>query len=195
MILDKKKAIFEATLDLISKNGFHAAPMSLVAKQANVAAGTIYHYFDSKEELISELFQSQKFLIEKIIADADENGMQKVFKDRFYQVYTSMYNYFVKNPKVFLFLEQYMCSPFMHKNSKEEFEAFFLPVADFLKKGLFGGALREMNSKLAVSMFYGNISALVKLTLSGSMIIGYDTTLNAFNTCWDGMRNPRNQQQ
>jgi AcrR family transcriptional regulator len=195
MILDKKKAIFDATLDLISKNGFHAAPMSLVAKNANVAAGTIYHYFDSKEELISELFQSQKYVIEKIIADADENGMQKVFKDRFFQVYTCMYNYFVKNPKVFLFIEQYMCSPFMHKNSKEEFEAFFLPVSDFLKKGLFGSSLREMNSRLAVSMFYGNISALVKLTLSGSIIIGYDTTHNAVNVCWDGMRNPRNSQQ
>jgi AcrR family transcriptional regulator len=191
MIIDKKKAIFDATLDLISKNGFHAAPMSLVAKQANVAAGTIYHYFNSKEELISELFQSQKVVIEKIIADADQGGSQKIFKDRFNQVYTSMFNYFVKNPKVFLFLEQYMCSPFMHKNSKEEFEAFFLPVADFLKKGLFCGAMREMNSRLAVSMFYGNISALVKLTLSGSLYISYDTTYTATNICWDGMRNPR----
>ncbi|MFC0182895.1 helix-turn-helix domain-containing protein [Pseudarcicella hirudinis] len=32
-------------LELIVKHGFHASPMSDVAKHANVAAGTIYHYF------------------------------------------------------------------------------------------------------------------------------------------------------
>ncbi len=189
MILDKKKAIFDATLDLISKNGFHATPMSLVAKNANVAAGTIYHYFDSKETLISELFKSQKCVIDTIIAEADDNTKQ--FKDRYRQVYTSLYTYFIRNSKVFLFLEQYMSSPFMHKNSKEEFEAFFLPISDFLKKGLYNGSLREMNSRLSVTLFYGNISALVKLTLSGTMLIDNDTTTNAFNTCWDGMKNPR----
>lgn len=188
IILDKKKAIFDATLDLISKNGFHAAPMSLVAKQANVAAGTIYHYFDSKEELISELFRSQRYIIDTIITESNETMADANFKDKFRQLYSSLYNFFVKNPKVFLFLEQYMCSPFMHKNSKEDFEAFFQPIADFLKKGLFNGSLREMNSRLAVSLFYGNISALVKLTLSGTMLINFDTTSNAFNSCWDSMR-------
>jgi AcrR family transcriptional regulator len=189
MILDKKKAIFDATLDLISKNGFHAAPMSLVAKNANVAAGTIYHYFDSKETLICELFKNQKLKMEEIIAEADDNS--KEFKERFKQVYSSLYTYFIKNSKVFLFLEQYMSSPFMHKNSKEEFEAFFLPISDFLKKGLFNRSLREMNSRLSVTLFYGNIAALVKLTLSGTMLIDHETTSIAFNTCWDGMKNPR----
>ncbi len=190
MILDKKKAIFDATLDLISKHGFHAAPMSLVAKQANVAAGTIYHYFESKEVLISELFKSQQTIIQTIISESDDST--KPFKDRFRQVYNSLYNYFIKNSKVFLFIEQYMNSPFMHKNSKEDFEKFFLPISDFLKKGLYNGSIREMNSRLVVVLFYGNISSLVKLTLSGTMLIDNDTITNSFNTCWDGFKNPRN---
>src|SRR5690606_31556619 len=55
-VTDKKKAIFESTLELIKENGFHGTPMSLVAKNACVAAGTIYHYFKSKDELICELY-------------------------------------------------------------------------------------------------------------------------------------------
>ena len=57
---DKKEAILNATLELISKHGFHSSPMSEVAKQANVAAGTIYHYFKSKDELICALYVSLK---------------------------------------------------------------------------------------------------------------------------------------
>jgi AcrR family transcriptional regulator len=55
IIAEKKKAIFESTLELVRENGFHGTPMSLVAKKAGVAAGTIYHYFESKDALIIAL--------------------------------------------------------------------------------------------------------------------------------------------
>ncbi len=53
---DKRAAILAATLRLISKNGFHGTAMSKVAKEAGVSAGIIYHYFDSKDELMDELY-------------------------------------------------------------------------------------------------------------------------------------------
>ncbi|PTS95622.1 TetR family transcriptional regulator, partial [Pedobacter sp. HMWF019] len=52
----KRDAILNSTLELVKSHGFHGAPMSQIAKNANVAAGTIYHYFDSKETLIIELY-------------------------------------------------------------------------------------------------------------------------------------------
>jgi AcrR family transcriptional regulator len=188
MILDKKTAIFDATLDLISVNGFHATPMSMVAKQAKVAAGTIYHYFPSKDELIAELFIQQKNVLQQIIDDAETVMKDKPFKDRFKQVYRDTFEYMVKNKKVFLFLEQYMCSPFAQKSKKDQFEEFFKPLSEFLKKGLFNKELKEMNSKLAVSMFYGNISALVKLALGGTVNMDHMFMHDAFNICWDGLK-------
>lgn len=38
---DKRQAILEATLRLISENGFHGTAMSKVAKEAGVSAGII----------------------------------------------------------------------------------------------------------------------------------------------------------
>ena len=57
---DKRAAILAATLRLISKNGFHGTAMSKVAKEAGVSAGIIYHYFDSKDELMDELYKEIK---------------------------------------------------------------------------------------------------------------------------------------
>jgi hypothetical protein len=37
---DKKQAVLDAMLALVVSNGFHGTPMSLVAKQAGVAAST-----------------------------------------------------------------------------------------------------------------------------------------------------------
>ena len=46
-IPDKREAILKSTLELIKDNGFHGTPISLIAKNAGVASGTIYHYFPS----------------------------------------------------------------------------------------------------------------------------------------------------
>ena len=59
-VTDKKQAIFDATLRLISENGFHGTAMSKVAKEANVSTGIIYHYFESKDDLIAELYRHAK---------------------------------------------------------------------------------------------------------------------------------------
>ena len=47
---EKKSAIMNAALILITNNGFEATPMSAIAREAGVAAGTIYVYFPSKQE-------------------------------------------------------------------------------------------------------------------------------------------------
>jgi AcrR family transcriptional regulator len=53
---DKRQAILSAALRLIARLGLHAAPMSAVAREAGVAAGTLYLYFPSKEAMINALY-------------------------------------------------------------------------------------------------------------------------------------------
>ena len=54
-VKDKRRAILDATLRLVSKNGFHGTAMSKLAREAGVSAGIIYHYFEGKDHLIDEL--------------------------------------------------------------------------------------------------------------------------------------------
>jgi AcrR family transcriptional regulator len=58
--LDKRTLIMVTTLDLISEQGFHGTPISMIAQRAGIGAGTIYRYFANKEELINELFKEIK---------------------------------------------------------------------------------------------------------------------------------------
>jgi len=54
---DKRGAILDAALHLIAERGFHNTPVSKIAEVSGVSAGIIYHYFDSKDELIQELYR------------------------------------------------------------------------------------------------------------------------------------------
>jgi len=50
---ERRQQILEAALAVFGQKGFHAANVSDVAARAGVSQGTIYWYFDSKEELLT----------------------------------------------------------------------------------------------------------------------------------------------
>ena len=51
----RRSAILAAARDAASEGGMAAVQIAPVAVRANVAAGTVYRYFPSKADLISEL--------------------------------------------------------------------------------------------------------------------------------------------
>lgn len=55
----KYKQIIDAAVEVIAENGFHASQVSKIAKKAGVADGTIYLYFQNKEDILVSLFQEK----------------------------------------------------------------------------------------------------------------------------------------
>ncbi|MDX1584095.1 MAG: TetR/AcrR family transcriptional regulator [Thermoanaerobaculia bacterium] len=54
---DKRERIFRAAIEVFAQRGFFNARVSEVAKAAGVADGTIYLYFDGKEDLLVQVFR------------------------------------------------------------------------------------------------------------------------------------------
>lgn len=56
---DKRERILDAAVRVFAKSGFHDTRVADVAKAAGVADGTIYLYFESKDELLRSLFEDR----------------------------------------------------------------------------------------------------------------------------------------
>lgn len=56
---EKYQVIIDAAVKVIAEYGYHNAQVSKIAKEANVADGTIYLYFDSKEDILISLFHEK----------------------------------------------------------------------------------------------------------------------------------------
>ncbi|MBA3421701.1 MAG: TetR/AcrR family transcriptional regulator [Thermoleophilaceae bacterium] len=54
--VDKRRLILDAAVGVFARRGFTACRVSDVADEAGVAYGLVYHYFDSKEEILDTLF-------------------------------------------------------------------------------------------------------------------------------------------
>jgi len=65
----KRKKIIESAAKLFSQKSYHEVMMEDVAKLSSIAKGTVYNYFDSKEELY---FSIMKLRMEKLIFSLKE---------------------------------------------------------------------------------------------------------------------------
>jgi AcrR family transcriptional regulator len=69
--IDKRRAILDAAIRVFARQGFHNARVSDVAAEARVAYGLVYHYFDSKDQMLNELFSERWSLLLDAGREAD----------------------------------------------------------------------------------------------------------------------------
>ena len=61
---DKRDRIMNAAIASFAQHGYHQATIADVAREAGVAAGTIYLYFENKDDLLVSIFEEkvQRFI-------------------------------------------------------------------------------------------------------------------------------------
>jgi TetR/AcrR family transcriptional regulator, fatty acid metabolism regulator protein len=68
---DKRRLILDAAVRVFARQGFHACRVSDIADEAGVAYGLVYHYFDSKEEVLDVLFLERWSVMLDLIREVD----------------------------------------------------------------------------------------------------------------------------
>ena len=60
---DRRLKIIDAAVEVLADKGFHQARISDIAQRAGVADGTIYLYFQNKEDLLISIFEEKMELL------------------------------------------------------------------------------------------------------------------------------------
>lgn len=83
-----RQQILEAAFELFAEEGFSKTSIAAVAKKAEVSKGLIYHYFDSKENILEALFDQLMGMIEEMMTFPDDypssKKLRKVIEDSFH---------------------------------------------------------------------------------------------------------------
>jgi TetR/AcrR family transcriptional regulator, fatty acid metabolism regulator protein len=73
--IDKRRLILDAAVRVFARQGFHTCRVSDIADEAGVAYGLVYHYFQSKDEVLDTLFLERW---ELMLAAIDEIDAQPI---------------------------------------------------------------------------------------------------------------------
>lgn len=98
---NKREMIYEATLSLIEDN-YQLTQIKVgdIAKEANIGKGTIYEYFDSKEEVISETIAYMiKGWVQNLESILDEN---QSFEESYRRILRNLFPMMKKKHQIFM---------------------------------------------------------------------------------------------
>ncbi|MFL5891965.1 MAG: TetR/AcrR family transcriptional regulator [Solirubrobacterales bacterium] len=79
--VDKRRQILDAAIHVFARQGFHSCRVSDIADEAGVAYGLVYHYFNSKDQVLNELFAERWSLLLTAIEEVDSqpiSGREKL---------------------------------------------------------------------------------------------------------------------
>jgi TetR/AcrR family fatty acid metabolism transcriptional regulator len=72
---DKRQQILEGAVRVFARQGFHTCRVSDIAEEAGVAYGLVYHYFQSKDQILDTLFTERWSVLLQVIADTDAQDL------------------------------------------------------------------------------------------------------------------------
>ena len=73
--VDRRRQILDAAIRVFARQGFHACRVSDIAREAGVAYGLVYHYFDTKDQVLNELFEERWSLLLAAIDEVDARSI------------------------------------------------------------------------------------------------------------------------
>lgn len=192
---EKKVAIFNATLNLIAKNGFHESPTSKIAEEAGVGVGTIYRYFENKGDLINELFKYvETNMINAILKDYNPDTP---IQEQFIDLCKKYIQFSVDNPRASSYFEQYIDSPYGSAMRRENFygkgeniseQILPYPFYTLFTSAKKQGIIKDLPNSILFVLINGALTHLIRDIRIGFINCNEAIVNKVVEACWDAIK-------
>ena len=187
---DKRGDIVRAALQIIAEQGFHGAPMAMIAERAGVAAGTIYCYFESKDILIKELYREVEG---KTLAALREGYMtERPIRERFLHLGVGLFKYWSTHPLDFKYMEQFHNSPYgaalrRGRFAKESLDDDLMYMSLF-EEGVSHQVIKDLPDIVLFALAFGPLITLIRDHILGFIELDDPLIEKTIAACWDGIK-------
>jgi len=183
---DKRDAILKATLRLVNSNGFHAAPMAKIASEIGISAGTIYLYFQNKEELINILYSElkAKFAQKALQGYSPDMPVKKGFEI----IWRNILQYKISEPEEAVFIEQCDNTPMITEVNREEGLKLFQPLFDLWERGQQEGIIKPFCRQMLYAFSLFPIIYVANVYSKAGKELSPEAIDAAFGASWDAIR-------
>jgi AcrR family transcriptional regulator len=187
---DKRNAILAAAITVFAEKGIWSTPTSVISKAANVAEGTLFTYFSTKDLLLNDLYRLLKLeLAGVLMADYQQTAS---LRSKFYHIWEQYVNWGITNPLKFKVLTQLTVSD---KITPETRAVGYAPFAEIERL-----ALESIQRKLIydypvsfIAAIFENMAETTMTAMAGkarSRGASIDYCASGFEVFWRGITRP-----
>jgi TetR/AcrR family fatty acid metabolism transcriptional regulator len=173
--VDKRRLILDAAVRVFARQGFHTCRVSDIADEAGVAYGLVYHYFQSKDEVLDTLFLERW---ELMLAAIDEIDAEPISAREKLQAIASFivdsYRHDRDLMKVII-VEVTRAANTFGQTHLAEIRKAYQRIADIVEAAQADGSFRDaVTPQFAAMAFYGAIEQMLTGWIFGLLEEGDD---------------------
>jgi len=153
---DKPQQIIEAAVRVFARKGYYNSRVSDIAREAGIAAGTIYLYFKTKDDILVTLFRDKMAEFVDSLRKAIAGERDAASKVR--TLVRLHFSLLEKDPELaeVLQVELRQGQKFFRGASGQEIGAYFALIGSVLEEGVGEGRFRSgLSVKVATKMLFG----------------------------------------
>ena len=184
--IDKRNALIRATIELVNNNGFHATPMSKIAKMANVSPATIYLYFENKQDLVNKTYIEVKGKYTDYAFD-DYNINMSV-EDGFEHIWKRIADFKLNDRENAMFLAQCDNTPIIDEPSLQAGIKHLQPLLDLWDRGKKEGIIKRMSDYLLYAYSINPLSFLMIAQKRGALKLDDKQIEDAYQSAWNSIK-------
>lgn len=184
--IDKRIALLKATLHLVNNGGIQEASMAKIAKMAEVSPATIYLFFESKQDMVNQLYLKVK----SSFAEAAFDGYDKSVgvKNSFEKIWYNMANFKLTHQEEASFLSQCDNTPMIDEKTREEGLQFLKPLFDLWSEGKKTGLIKDISPYLLYGYSIYPMAFLMNMQNRGLCIVDEKILREGFISAWDSIK-------
>lgn len=182
----KREALVKATISLVNNSGFHDAPMSKIAKTASVSPGTIYLYFENKQDLVNQVYIEVKAAFTKF-AFKDYSPTHNI-EIGFEVIWKNIAKFKLNEKDEALFLSQCDNTPMVDEESRKEGLKHLQPLLDLWEKGQEQGIIKPVSPYLLYAFSIYPIAFLMTMQQQQLIQLSQKHINNAFEMAWNSIK-------
>ncbi len=149
---NKKQQILQAALKVFAGKGFNGATINMIAKEAGIAKGLMYSYYESKEQLLGELL---RFGMQKAASFLYEDENQKLeTKKQFAASLRKMVQLFLQESDFWRLYTMLALQPDLAEEFQKEATAF---LQEYLEVYMNYFKKKKSSNPMAEAMLFGAV--------------------------------------
>ena len=165
---DRRRQILAAAVKVFAEKGFHQARVGDIAEEAGIAYGLVYHYFDSKEELLETIFRTTWTEMLARVEEVESAGVPAAEAVR--QVTALLLRTWRRDPDLVRVLVREVTRNQHVQQEIEEITSAMESLERIVRRGQESGEFRsELDPRLAAVVFYGALEEVLSGWVLGQL--------------------------
>lgn len=182
----KRDALVKATIHLVNNHGFHAAPMAKIAKTAGISPGTIYLYFENKQDLINQVYVQVKAAFTQFaFKDFEEQSTVEV---GFKNIWKNIAKFKLHEVDEAMFLSQCDNTPMIDEASRQEGLMHLKPLLTLWERGQKEGIIKPVSPYLLYAYSIYPIAFLMNMQQQQRIQLTTEHINQAYQMAWDSIK-------